>query len=118
MNERNRSKRRHKFLTAEILKRLPGLGETDGQGDEAVAQVKFFSPYSGVGPYYVTEFDPETNQAFGFTVNEFGGELGYMCLAEMEACTVMGGVPAIERDCHWSPRTLGEIRKEHERRAA
>ena len=38
-------------------------------------------------------------------------ELGYFDLTEMSEATVLGGVPAIERDLYWKPTTLGEIKR-------
>jgi hypothetical protein len=39
-------------------------------------------------------------------------EYGYFSYSELEAVTVFGGVPAVERDCHWSPRPVKEIEAE------
>ena len=38
-------------------------------------------------------------------------ELGYFDLTELAEATVFGGVPAVERDLYWQPKTLGEIRR-------
>ena len=38
-------------------------------------------------------------------------ELGYFDLTELSEVTVFGSVPAVERDLHWEPMTLGEIRR-------
>ena len=43
-------------------------------------------------------------------------ELGYFDLTELSEVTVFGGIPAIERDLYWQPRTLGEIKEEKQRR--
>ena len=45
-------------------------------------------------------------------------ELGYFSLDELAEVTVLGGVPAVERDLYWEPQTLGEIRRESSRMAA
>ena len=99
--------RGHKLLTKELAAKLPELYSQDGKGEEAVAVVKFFSPYTG-WRWYATEFDGE-DTFFGL-VEGFETELGYFSLQELESVTVFGGVPAIERDLHWTPRTLGELR--------
>ena len=42
----------------------------------------------------------------------FETELGYFDLTELSEVTVLGGVPAVERDLYWEPQTLGEIRRQ------
>ena len=39
-------------------------------------------------------------------------ELGYFDLTELAETTVLGCVPAVERDLYWEPKTIGEIRKQ------
>ncbi|MDD9995617.1 MAG: hypothetical protein OXS35_07735 [Dehalococcoidia bacterium] len=39
-------------------------------------------------------------------------------LDELAEATVFGGVPAVERDLYWKPKTLGEIRRQSSRMAA
>jgi hypothetical protein len=98
--------RGHKLLTKELAAKLPELYSQDGKGYEAVAQVKFFSPYTG-WRWYATEFDG-VDTFFGL-VEGFETELGYFSLKELEEVTILGGVPAIERDLYWSPRPLKEV---------
>ena len=101
-------KRKHLLLTKAIRNQLPPLYSQDGKGDEAIAHVKFFSPYSNY-TWYATEFDGE-DTFFGLVQGEFE-ELGYFSLSELENATVFGGVPAVERDCYWTPQKLAECRK-------
>jgi hypothetical protein len=101
-------KRKHLLLTQELRKKLPPLYSQDGKGDEAIAHVKFFSPYSN-WTWFATEFDGE-DTFFGL-VQGFEEELGYFSLMELDETTVMGGVPAVERDCYWDARPLSECRK-------
>ena len=44
------------LLTKEIIKKLPAMRETEGQGEEAIAQVKFFTPDSN-WTWYGVEYD-------------------------------------------------------------
>ena len=37
--------------------------------------------------------------------------MGYFDLTELSEVTVFGGVPAVERDLYWEPRTIGEIKR-------
>ena len=76
--------------------------------DNVLAPAKLFSPYTN-WTWYITELDPETGQCFGL-VEGFERELGYFDLSELAETTVFGGVPAVERDLYWEPKTLGEIK--------
>lgn len=96
-----------KLLTKELEAKLPRLGSTDGQGDDAVALVKFFFPM-GRWTWWATEYDPEERLFFGL-VQGHEVELGYFSLDELEEVRVHG--LGIERDLYWEPATLGEIRK-------
>ena len=97
------------FLTKADKKKLPELGAQDGKVDEAIAHVKFFSPYSG-WTWYCTEYDPENKEFFGLV---FGHEmeLGYISLAELEEAKGPMGVQGVERDRHFKPMKLGDIKK-------
>lgn len=98
--------RGHKLMTKELTAKMPELYSQDGKGYEAMALVKFFSPYSN-WTWYATEFDGE-DTFFGL-VDGFEKELGYFSLKELESVTVFGGVPAVERDLYWTPRKLAEV---------
>lgn len=94
-----------KLLTKAITKKLPPLYSTDGQGKEAVAQVKFFALGSN-WTWYATEFDGE-DTFFGL-VEGFEKELGYFSLKELESVKYFG-IQGIERDINWEPRKLSEL---------
>ena len=104
--------RRHKLMTKELGKKIPALyaNENAADYDSVLAHVKLFCPYAD-WTWYVTEWNPQTGECFGL-VQGFEEELGYFDLAEMAETTVLGGVPAIERDLYWKPTTLGEIRRQ------
>ena len=113
--ETQRAKRKHLLLTQEIRDTLPPLYDSEKHPEkESIAVVKFFSPYSQ-WTWYAVEFDGE-DTFFGL-VDGFEMEYGYFSYSELEAVTVFGGVPAIERDCHWSPRPVKEIEAEIRSRA-
>ena len=102
-HQRIRRQAKQKLLTQEDLGRLPALGTTDGQGYEALAQVKFFNP-GGVGTWYATEYDPATRTFFGLA--DLGDpELGYFSLDELEQAKGNWGL-GIERDMYFSPTAL------------
>jgi hypothetical protein len=100
-----------KIITKAEIKSLPPLGATDGQGDDAVAWVHWFTPS---WDWWATEYDPETGDMYGY-VHGFDDEWGYFSLVELEEIMrekplglIQGG---IERDLHWTPKTIGEIKK-------
>ena len=84
---------------------LPPLYQTDGQGMDAIAPVKFFTPDSS-WTWYVTEFDGE-DICFGL-VDGLECELGYFSLREIEEVRGPLGL-AVERDLYFEPKALGEI---------
>ena len=114
----NSGLRRHKLMTKELGDTIPALyaNEKVENTDEVMARAKLFCPYNG-WRWYVTEWDARTGTCFGL-VEGFETEWGYFDLTELAETTVFGGVPAIERDLYWEPRTIGEIRRESSRVAA
>ena len=107
----NHSGRRgHQLMTEKLAATIPAFGahERVADYDDVLAPAKLFSPYSS-WTWYVTEWEPETGQCFGL-VEGFEKEMGYFDLTELAETTVFGGVPAVERDLYWEPKTLGEIK--------
>ena len=103
--------RGHELMTREVGETIPALyaNEHIANYDDVLAPAKLFSPYTG-WRWYITELDPETGTCFGL-VEGLETELGYFDLTEMSEVTVLGGVPAVERDLYWQPKTIGEIRR-------
>ena len=102
--------RGHQLMTRELAAAIPRLRASANAADRdgILAPAKLFSPY-GRWTWYITELDPETGLCFGL-IDGFEKELGYFDLTELAETTVFGGVPAVERDLYWQPKTLGEIR--------
>ncbi|MEQ9617077.1 MAG: DUF2958 domain-containing protein [Phycisphaerales bacterium] len=98
-----------KLLTAELRRRLPPLRSAEREEDPIV-QAKFFTPWSD-WTWYVLEFDGE-DLFFGL-VDGFEVELGYFSLGELESLRGPGGL-TIERDRHFEPKPLSEVRREIE----
>ena len=95
-------------LAADI-QAMPKTGETDGQGDKAVAHLHYFM---GQFDFWITErdigdgtADLRQHQAFGFVNlgDPDNAELGYISLPELFASNV-------ELDLYWVPKTLGVIK--------
>ena len=105
-------KRGHQLMTKKLADTIPALyaNESVADYDTFLAHAKLFSPYSN-WTWFITEMDPATGQCFGLAEG-FERELGYFDLTELAETTVFGGVPAVERDLSWQPKTLGEIKNE------
>jgi hypothetical protein len=73
---------------------------------DPVATIKLFNP-TGIGTWYITEYDPTTRTAYGLAVLQ-EAEFGYVSMEELVAYRGLYGLP-IERDLHWTPRPLSEI---------
>ncbi len=108
--DRHAGKRGHQLMTQKLAETIPAIyaNEKVADYDTVIAHAKLFSPYSN-WTWFITEMDPETGQCFGL-VEGFERELGYFDLTELAETTVLGDVPAVERDLYWQPRTLGEIK--------
>ena len=108
--DRHSGKRGHQLMTEKLADTIPAIGATENvrDYDDVLPRAKLFSPYSN-WTWYITEMDRETGQCFGL-VEGLERELGYFDLTELAETTVLGGVPAVERDLYWQPMTLGEIK--------
>ncbi len=85
---------------------IPALYATEEQEDPMV-HVKLFTPWTQWS-WYVTEFDGEQT-CFGL-VDGFEAELGYFDLEEIAGVEGPAGL-RIERDEHFRPRRLSEVRR-------
>lgn len=95
------------LLPQEIADRLPPLYSQEDQGENAIAQVKFFTPWTN-WTWFASEYDPTDRLFFGVVVGQ-EREFGNFSLDEMEAIEGPGGL-RIERDLHWTPKPLKECR--------
>ena len=111
-----------KLLTQALRKQLPSLYSQEHEPDPLVI-CKFFHPMSSMtwyaiegspvdeNGYYDTDKEKVDFLFFGWINADFP-EMGYFSLAEMESVEVMG--LRIERDLHFKPKKLSEVKKEHE----
>jgi hypothetical protein len=101
-----------KILTQAILNKLPKIGDTSElASNEIKVHLKIFNPY-GAGTWYITEYDPDTKEAFGY-VNLIGSdmaELGYIDMDELLKYRNRMGL-GFERDAHFGNHTLDEVMK-------
>jgi hypothetical protein len=71
-----------------VIRDMPATYSTDGQGDDALVHLHYFT---GSANWYITEKDAGTadqrgqHQAFGMADLGYGGELGYISIAELIA---------------------------------
>ena len=100
-----------KLMTQAILKAVPKLRSQDGKGDEAKVYAKFFTPDSS-WTWYMTEFDPETQIAFGLVAGH-EVEIGYFDLNELRKVRGLLGLP-VERDMYNTVKTIAEARRYHQ----
>ena len=98
------------LLTKANLKALPAQGSTIGQGMDAVAQVKFFTPDSH-WTWYAVEYNPDCKLFYGL-VDGFEKEVGYWGLEELEEARGPFGMK-IERDRHFTPTPRSQLMEEH-----
>jgi hypothetical protein len=93
------------LLTEELRKQLPGLYASEDEEDPLLV-CKFFHARSG-WTWYAIEFDGE-DLFFGLVEGHFT-ELGYFSLSELESFRDGWGL-GIERDIHFEPRRLSEVK--------
>jgi len=98
------------LLTKELRRKLPPLSHGEERGLEALALVKFFTPDSG-WTWCASAFDGQ-DTFFGLV----GDELDYFLLCELEFVRGRLGMP-VERDLHYTPKTLGELLEQHRQKA-
>lgn len=94
------------LITKEIARKLPALNSQDGADPSWIkVPLKLFNP-TGIGTWYITEYDPETEMAFGYC--DLGSpELGYVSIKELREFKGRLGI-GIERDAWWNPNTTLE----------
>ena len=92
-------------VQARAWENMPRTYETDGQGDNAVAYLHFFT--MGRGDFWITEKDKEPRQLQAFGLSRIlAVELGYISIEELQLS------PMMELDFYWVPKTLREIKDE------
>lgn len=92
-----------------IQKQVPKLYATEKEllGDRT-AYARYFHPMSSYTSYLL-EYDPKEKLGFGLTTMGYEWELGYMSIEEMQSVKVMG--LGIERDIHFRPKALSQIKE-------
>jgi len=99
-----------KLFTKEILAKLPPIGSTsEMEAKDIKVPLKLFG--GGACSWYITEYDPDTKEAFGFVNlgDPVCAELGYISITELEAIKFPPFGLSIERDMHFGDHTLEEV---------
>lgn len=94
-----------KLLTKKILSSLPALYTQEEKGFAAIAQVKFFTPWTN-WTWYATEFDGK-DLFFGWVEGNFS-EWGYFTLSELQSIRGPWGL-VIERDLFFEPTKIEDL---------
>ena len=94
------------LLSKGVREALPELYANEEVGLDAQAVVKFFTPDSS-WTWYASEFDGD-DIFFGLVIGHVA-EFGYFSLSELREVRGPLGLP-IERDLHFEPKTLRELR--------
>lgn len=107
-----------KLMTAEIRKKMPAFGVTDGTPPlERQVVAKFFAPWTDWTWYAVEGEEDEYGGTvfFGLVVGDFI-EWGYFSLRELESVEGPCGI-RIERDMYGGEQTMGEHARYNKRLA-
>lgn len=78
--------------------------------EDKLVVVKLFNAF-GSGTWYLTEYDPDDECAFGYVTGLGGDEWGYISLREIAALTLRKtGLPQIEIDLHFTPQNFRTLK--------
>ena len=95
------------LLPREIEKTLPALYATEQTpAADKIVRVKFFCPWNQ-WTWYAVEYSTARREFFGL-VRGLEVEWGYWSLDELKQVRGPGGL-SIERDIHFSPRTVRQV---------
>lgn len=104
-----------KLMTKEIESKLKPLYHYENSGEKPIAVLKYFDP-TGSWSWYAAEGKKQDDGDWLLwgAVDGFEFEYGYFTLRELEhakdSCTGLQSLP-IERDLHFSPKPLSELRR-------
>ena len=83
------------------------LYSQEGKEDPLVI-AKLFDAY-GSATWYITEYDPVENNAFGYVTGLSHDEWGYVSLTELESLMLTPQVPRVERDKCFEAKPFSEL---------
>ena len=95
-----------KLLTKPIRDKLISNHQKQDGTKTFRAELKLFNP-TGMGTWYISELNPETNIAFGLC-DLHEQEFGYVSLDELQSLKLPFGL-GIERDLYFQPKDFQDI---------
>jgi hypothetical protein len=120
--ELQREHRDHSFLPDDIGS-VPSLYATEeiSEGEKAVFLHYFIPNSMSAFDWWIVEYDPEQNLAFGFAClngDAQNAEWGYINLEELENIHISRTVPplVVIREVEFTPKPWHEVRAEWQRR--
>ena len=97
-----------KLIPQDLFQTLSNIYDTENTKDQ-ICHIKLFTPDSN-WTFYILEFPQEDNDTlFAYTIGH-ESKLGYQSLQELESVRGSLNLP-IERDIHFTPTLLSEVRK-------
>ncbi|WP_438979887.1 DUF2958 domain-containing protein [Polynucleobacter sp.] len=101
-----------KLLTKELEAKLP----RNPKGKDPMCLVHYFNP-TGAGNWFGISYNPKDRIMFGYVsiFGDWNDELGDFALWELEEYKGMGGL-GIERDLHWEPKPVSEVKERYTKR--
>lgn len=99
-------------LIPEHMEKLPKIDDTEGTlYDDLMCMIRLFNPI-GKETWYVIEYDPEEELAYGFV--DLGGypELKIFSIKELRELKLPYGIK-IKRDKNWKPKPLSMVERAH-----
>lgn len=105
------------ILPPDLIPSLPRIYAQDGLGNDAIVHLHVFGP---AGDWWITEVDEDGISAFGYVrlaSMPDCAELGYIHIPELQSIAdTFKANPSrnlrylIERDLHWTPCTLRQVK--------
>lgn len=96
-----------KLITKQLEKRFAQIGNQSESKDPIVI-TKLFNP-CGSGTWYVTEYIPQTEIAFGYVTGLGQNEWGYFSIAELRTFRFPPLGTTIERDLWFDEKLFSQI---------
>jgi Protein of unknown function (DUF2958) len=77
-----------------------------------IVYAKLYNAF-GSGTWYITEYNPEKGIAFGYVMELFDDEWGYISIDELTEVQHPMGLPCIRMDTQFEPRVFHEVLAAH-----
>jgi len=98
------------LVTEELQARFKEVGSQESSKDPIII-AKLFNPV-GAATWYLTEYDPQNQIAFGYVTGLAHDEWGYVWIPELEDIQLPMGM-TIERDIYFSEEVFSKVISEN-----